>query len=219
VDADVPLSRGLGSSVTVRLGIIAALNALYGKRLDTDEVLALVTSLEGHPDNAVPALFGGFVVAGMVNNEVRYARARVPSQLKFVAAIPNFEVRTEHARKVLPATVPLRDAVSNITRTALITAAFVHGNYDALHGLFDDKVHQPYRQKLIPQLCDVIEAGMKAGASGGWLSGSGSTIMCLTRRNHVQVANAMKRVFAARHIESRTLVLEADNVGLKMKVI
>jgi len=223
VSGDVPISRGLGSSVTVRLGIVAALNALYSKsvrlrRLDTDEVLALVASLEGHPDNTAPALYGGFVATGRIQGVIRHAKFRVPSSLKFVATIPKFEIRTEHARKVLPEKVPLPDAVANITRTALITAAFAQGKYETLTGLFEDRLHQPFRKKLISPLDDVIQAGVEAGAIGGWLSGSGSTIMCLTRRDPKKVGHDMRHAFSSWDVDSKSLILEADNVGLTMKV-
>jgi homoserine kinase len=223
ISGDIPIARGLGSSVTVRLGIVAALNALYSKsvrrrRLDTDEVLSLVASLEGHPDNVAPALYGGFVTTGRIEGVIRHAKFRVPPSLKFVATIPRFEVRTEHARKVLPRKVALTDAVANIARTALITAAFAQGKYDALTGLFEDRLHQPYRKKLISPLDDVIKAGVEAGALGGWLSGSGSTIICITKRDPKKVGQAMRHAFSSWDIDSRSLILEVDNVGLTMKV-
>lgn len=217
VKGDVPVSCGLGSSVTVRLGIVYALNELDGRPLSDAELLDLVTGLEHHPDNAAPALFGGFVVSAIINGAVRYRRFNVPPALKFVVCVPEFEVSTDKARALLPKLVPLRDAVENMNRVALITSVFATGDFSLLRGLFDDKLHQPYRKKLIPQLDEVIAKGVEAGALGGWLSGSGSGIMCLTEQKEKTVAEAMAGVFARDKIASETHVLVADNDGTRMK--
>jgi homoserine kinase len=116
VTGDVPVSRGLGSSVTVRLGITAGLNELFGKPLSRDQLLELVTRLEGHPDNAAPALLGGFVASGKIGERVRTHRVSVAAALKFVAVIPHMEIETEKARKILPKRVALARAVLNLNR-------------------------------------------------------------------------------------------------------
>ena len=216
VDGAVPIARGLGSSVTVRLGLVAGLNALYGKPLAQDELLRVVTELEGHPDNAAPALLGGFVVSAMISGAPRVCRFQLPRKLKFVTAIPDLEISTEAAREILPRQVKLRDAVDNVRATAMITAALASGRYELLAGIFGDRLHQPYRQKLLPELFEVIAAGENAGALGGWLSGSGSTVMCLTLRDPRAVAEAMQKVFTRRKRACRTMILVADNRGLTL---
>jgi homoserine kinase len=215
IRGDVPISRGLGSSVTVRLGIVAGLNKLFGQPLSKERLLEVVTALEGHPDNAAPALLGGFVASGVIGSEVRTVHVQVPAKLKFVAVIPGLEIETKRARKVLPKQVTLHDAVSNVNRVALIMGAFATGDYAKLRGTFDDTFHQPHRQKLLPPLFDVIRAGERAGALGGWLSGSGSTIICATLRDANRVAAAMSRVLAQKKIESRSRVLTAVNQGVR----
>lgn len=165
VKGDVPVSSGLGSSVTVRLGIVFALNELNDRPLGDTELLDLVTGLEHHPDNAAPALFGGFVVSAIINGTVRYRRFNVPPALKFVVCVPEYEVSTEKARALLPKMVPLRDAVENLNRVALITSIFATGDYSLLRGLFDDKLHQPYRKKLIPMLDEVVAVAWKLALS------------------------------------------------------
>jgi homoserine kinase len=217
VKGEVPTSSGLGSSVTVRLGIVFALNELNGQPLGDTALLDLVTELEHHPDNAAPALFGGFIVSAMINGSVRYRRFNVPPALKFVVCIPDYEVSTEKARALLPKVVPLRDAVENLNRVALITSIFATGDYSLLRGLFDDKLHQPYRKKIIPMLDDVIAAGVEAGALAGWLSGSGASIMCLTEQKEKAVAEAMANVFARQQIRCDIHVLVADNDGTRVK--
>jgi len=217
VKGDVPMSSGLGSSVTVRLGVVYGLNELNGRPLSDHAMLDVVSELEGHSDNCAPALFGGFVASGFIGGSVRYRRFNVPSSLKFVCCFPQFEVATEKARALLPRQVPLRDAVENLNRVALLTATFATGEFSLLRGLFDDKLHQPYRKKLVPQLDDAIAAGVEAGALGGWLSGSGSSVMCLTEQKERAVADAMVRVFARERVRCVTHALHADNDGTRLK--
>jgi len=208
---EVPIARGLGSSVTARLGCVAALNRLVGEPLGRPELFQMVTELEGHPDNAAPAIFGGFTASAMVGREARAVRFPVSRAAKFVTLIPNFEVSTPMARKLVPQQFSKADTVHCLTRVALITAAFASGDLEALRGCFDDRIHQPYREALIPQLSAVIRAGERAGAIGGWLSGSGSTIMCLTLAKPEAVAKAMHRALP----DSQVHILEADRDGLK----
>ncbi len=212
IAGDVPLARGLGSSVTARLGCVAALNQLTKEPLTRDELFQVVTRLEGHPDNAAPALWGGFTASTLVGTEARAIRFPVSSKARFVTLIPNFEVSTPAARKLVPLQFSKADTVHCLTRVALITAAFASGNLEALRGCFDDRIHQPYREQLIPPLSRVIRAGEKAGAIGGWLSGSGSTIICLTLQKPEAVAAAMHRVLP----DSAIHLLSADRHGLKL---
>jgi homoserine kinase len=210
---DVPVARGLGSSVTVRLGVVAGLNALTGKKLSRPQLLEIVAALEHHPDNAAPALFGGFCAAGMDATSVRCLHFPVGKNVKFVALIPNFEISTEKARQLVPQKFSKADTIHNLNRAALISAGFASGQVEALRGLFEDRVHQPYRQKLIPPLSRVIRAGVKAGAIGGWLSGSGSTIICLTLKNAEAVGRAMRKQLR----DSAIQILAADNDGLVVR--
>jgi len=218
IKGDLPTCGGLGASVTVRLGIVYALNELNSRPLAENAILEIATELEGHPDNAAPALFGGFVVAGMINGGVLCRRFSVPAALKFVVCSPDIEILTDKARQILPKQIPLRDAVENLNRVALLTSVFATGDYTLLRGLFDDKLHQPYRKRtLLPQLDDVIAAGTAAGAFGGWLSGSGSSIICLTEQKERAVADAMSEIFRRDQIRCATHILHADNDGTRVK--
>lgn len=210
IHGEVPRSRGLGSSVTVRLGLLHGLNRLAGDPLEREELFLLCSELEGHPDNAAPAEFGGFSVAG----ENACLTFPVKGALKFVLLIPDFEIATPDARKVLPDTIPHREAVLSTANAARITAAFASGQYEALEGCFADGLHQPYRQPLIPFLPDTIRAGEEAGALGGFLSGSGSTIACLTLHKPEAVAAAMKNSLPA-GVTGRTVITSVDNDGVR----
>ncbi len=217
VKGDVPTTGGLGASVTVRLGIVYALNELNRRPLADAAILEIVSALEDHPDNAAPALYGGFVVSGMMDGAVRYRRFSVPPTLKFVLCVPAFQVPTDKARGLLPRQVSFRDAVENVNRAALLTAVFASGDFAMLRGLFADRLHQPYRKKLIPQLDEAIENGVAAGALGGWLSGSGSAIACVTEHHEKEVAAAMASAFTRQGIACATHVLVADNDGTRVR--
>ncbi len=217
IQGKVPIARGLGSSVTVRLGIVAGLNELFGKPLKKHEMLEMVSELEGHPDNAAPAIYGGFAVSGIVGEKVACIHKKLPKNLKFVAAIPDYEVETEKARGLLPASLPFKDAVHNVNRASLLVAAFWNGDYEKVGDFLEDRLHQSVRSTLVPQLFPCIKATKSAGAIGGWLSGSGSTVMALTLSNSEKIGKAMKKVFEESGVACRILVLCADNEGMKLK--
>lgn len=208
IAGEVPQSRGLGSSVTVRLGLMHGLNALSGSPLNRETLFELCAELEGHPDNAAPAAFGGFTVS---RAGVETIRCEVAPELKFVLLIPDFEVSTPMARSILPDMIPRKDAVMSASNACRITAAFLTQRYELLRGSFADGLHQPYRERLIPFLGNVIAAAEKAGAIGGFLSGSGSTICCITLENAEAVAAAM--LAASGNAGAFTLLRSADNSG------
>jgi homoserine kinase len=205
----IPRCRGLGSSATIRLGVLHGLNELCGRPLDRLSIFRLCAELEGHPDNAAPSSFGGFTVARSENVQ-RFDISR----LKFVLLIPDFEIRTSSARKILPAKIAVAAAAENIGNASVITAAFAARNYENLRGAFVDHLHQPFRQKLIPILPRVIAAAERAGALGAFLSGSGSTICAVALRNPRRVAAAMQR--AARSTATKIIVTTADNRGVQI---
>jgi len=212
IAGNIPVARGLGASGALRAGVVAGLNQLTAAQLPREWLLEIVTDLEGHPDNASPALLGGCTVSGRVGQHVRCLRFRVSSKLKIITLIPNFRVETEEARRLIPQTFSKADTAHSLNRAALVAAAFAAKNYEALRGLFDDRLHQPHRLPLVPQLNAVIRAGEKAGAIGGFLSGSGSAIICLALERADQIAAAMRRVVNGCEV----LILHADNAGLRV---
>jgi homoserine kinase len=212
LEGDVPPARGLGSSVTLRLGVLLGLNQLSDNVYSTSEIKQLCDQLEGHPDNTAAALNGGFTIVNARRNVVQ--RFEVSSDLHFVLFIPDFEVTTSEARKVLPATYPRADIVENLANVALIAAAFASHDYGSLRDAFNDHLHEPYREPLVPMLRDLVHAGQKAGALGGFLSGSGSTIACLTTQNPQPVADAMRA--AAENAKGTINIVQADNSGARI---
>ena len=211
VTGEVPPSRGLGSSVTVRLGVLHGLNELSGRSLSREEIFQLCSRLEGHPDNAAPAQFGGFNIVRRSQRQ-RFAVAAV---LKFVLLIPDFEVSTAEARRLLPENISRLAAVESCGNACAIAAAFASGDYANLFGVLDDGLHTPFRKKLIPFFDSVVAAAQEAGALGAFLSGSGSTIAAVTLMAPQRVAAAMK---AAAGGAASVLITTADNRGTRVLV-
>ncbi|PYK29453.1 MAG: homoserine kinase [Verrucomicrobia bacterium] len=206
----IPRCRGLGSSATIRLGVLHGLNELSGRPLDRLSIFQLCAELEGHPDNASPCSFGGFTIVRGEN----FQRFEVSPRLKFVLLIPDFEISTPAARKILPAKISRTAAVQSAGNAAAITAAFASRGYEKLRGAFVDQLHQPFRTKLIPFLPRVIAAAEKAGALGAFLSGSGSTICAVTLRNPARVTAAMN---GAAKSKCEIVITTADNHGVQIR--
>jgi homoserine kinase len=213
VTGDVPLCRGLGSSASVRLGVIHGLNELAGHPLQRGDIFEICAQLEGHPDNAAPAAYGGFNV---VSNGQRQTFT-VSAQLHFVLLVPDFEIPTEYARRVLPSRIDRLHAVESCRNACALTAALASREYEKLRGAFADRLHQPFRKKLIPFLDHVIGAAESAGALGAFLSGSGSTICAVTLRSPDKIACAM--LAAAKSNGARTIITSADNRGARLLTI
>jgi homoserine kinase len=210
MEGDVPQARGLGSSVTIRLGILIALDRITQSGLSKEEICALCAELEGHPDNAAAALFGGFTIV----TKTRVARFNVDPALKFVLFIPNFEVKTGHARTVVPASFSRQDVVENLGNASLIAAALASGEYGLLRGALVDRLHQPFREKFVPFLSKLLRTAANAGALGGFLSGSGSTVAFLTLSDGKEVISALEA--AAPEERAKILVVSADNDGARV---
>ncbi|MEY2563872.1 MAG: homoserine kinase [Verrucomicrobiota bacterium] len=213
IAGEIPRSRGLGSSATLRLATVYALNELAERPLQRQEMFEICAGLEGHPDNAAPATYGGFnVVCGTQRQTFT-----VSTRLHFVLLIPDFEIATNEARRLLPDKIDRLHAVESCRNAAVITAAFASREYEKLQGAFADHLHQPFRKKLIPFLDKVIAAAESAGALGAFLSGSGSTICAVTLRSPERISRAM--LAASASAGARTIITSADNRGARILAI
>jgi homoserine kinase len=210
IEGQIPQSRGLGSSASIRVGVLHGLNELANRPLQRREIFEIAATLEGHPDNAAPACYGGFNVVRGLDRQM----FTVSAQLHFVLLIPDFEIATSEARRLLPLRVDRLRAVENARNACAITAAFAAREYQSLRGAFADHLHQPFRKKLIPFLDDVIAAAESTGALGAFLSGSGSTICAITLRSPEKVASVM--LAAADSPAARTVITTADNRGARI---
>jgi homoserine kinase len=211
----IPLARGLGSSAAATVGGVLAGNALAGEVLTMAELLRLATDIEGHPDNAAAALLGGFVVSAAGNEGVEAIRFDAPRDLRAMLFIPDLRLPTDEMRAALPKLVPLEDAVANLGAVAVGVAGLATGRYDLLGRLTADRLHEPYRATVYPQLPRMVAAAREAGALGACLSGAGSTIIAFTdtMAGITRIEGAYFAAAADLDLPGRVLVVEPRNTG------
>ena len=210
----VPLARGLGSSATAIVAGLLGANKLAGNPLSDEEIRDLAISIEGHPDNVVPALFGNCQLSvGETGNwqicEIPWHQNIIP-----VVAIPNFELSTEEARSVLPITYDRGDSIFNISRMGLLLRGLATNNQDWLAMALEDKLHQPYRQELIRGYDAVKAAAISAGAYGMVISGAGPTLLALCDLGQENaVIAAMSQAWLEEDVKAKVLSLALENQG------
>ena len=214
---DIPPARGLGGSAAALVGGAVAANDLLGRSMAPPDLLNLVCDLDGHPDNAAPALLGGLVIGTRTPEGVSAVRLE-PENLKAVVAVPDFAVSTTAARHALPNSVSHKDAAFNVGRSGLLLGALATGEYELLRVAMQDRLHQPYRSHLIPGLEDVIEAALSNEAYGACLSGSGPTVLAFTPEERAEkIAAAMRAAFERRSVQAKAWALDVDLSGARVE--
>lgn len=212
----IPLARGMGSSSAAIVAGVLGANALLDLGLNQAQMLDICTAVEGHPDNVAPALLGGLTVCCLAGEQVLVSRLQVAAGLTCVLVVPDFEVSTEAARRVLPQTIAHADAVFNLCRSSLMVAALVSGQFDLLREATRDRLHQPYRAPLVPGLEQVIAAALAAGAHGACLSGSGPTVLAFVSEGEEEVAQAMVKAFARAGVTAAPHLLALAPTGAQV---
>ena len=248
-EGDIPIARGLGASAVARVGGVLAANVLTGahtgsRLLDPEDLLAIAADLEGHADNAAPALFGGLqasVIEPGLPSPARAKRGRslpspahgggaggegsfrvlhvavpLPNGLHAVLFVPDLHMPTRESRKLLPGHLSRADAVYNIGRAALLVAALAAGRFDLLDAATQDRLHQKPRSKLFPAMFPIFEAAKAAGAHCAYLSGGGSTICALASENQQGIADAMLEAARSRETPGRTIVTKPTDKGAEV---
>lgn len=180
IRAEIPVCRGLGSSAAMIAGGAAAANLLHGASLSSAELLAVTNEIEGHPDNLAPAIYGGLTASLVEDGISRTVQLPLSPTLRWVAAIPNFELSTHIARAVLPKKVAFTDAVYNASHAAVLAGALGSGDRELIAMALRDRLHQPYRENLIPEYGKVKAAAEQCGAIAFCISGAGPTLLALT---------------------------------------
>jgi homoserine kinase len=213
----IPPARGLGGSAAALVGGAVAANDLLGRSLAAPDLLNLVCELDGHPDNAAPALLGGLVIGTLTPEGISAVRLE-PKELKAVVAVPDFAVSTTAARHALPDSVSHKDAAFNVGRSGLLLGALATGEYDLLRVAMQDRLHQPYRSHLIPGLVDVIEAALANDAYGACLSGSGPTVLAFAPEEHaLGIATEMRAAFERHGVQAKAWALAVDLSGARVE--
>lgn len=179
LDQEVPASRGLGSSATcIVAGVLAAKTYLKNK-VSYDECFQIATSIEGHPDNIAPAMFGGLTASYKVGNTYKHIKYDVATNIKFNLLVPSFELQTSKSRGALPKVLPYADITHNAARIANIPYAFGKGDLALIKELLDDKAHEPYRMPLIKNSEDIKKVAHDNGYAFA-ISGSGPTLLVIS---------------------------------------
>lgn len=216
----IPLARGLGSSSAAVAGGVFLANELCGRPLDRDQLFQIAAQIEGHPDNVAPALLGGLTVSIAVQNgefQTLSVESESLNKWKYVVAIPDFEINTAQARKLLPARVSFADAIFNVSRASLVVATLLKGpgksSNAVLKSAMDDCLHQPQRRKLFAGRDTVMAAAYKAGALGVCVAGSGPTLLAVATKWANRIGEAMCEAFQKEGHAARCEVLPYEPVG------
>lgn len=197
----IPLARGLGSSAAATVAGLLVARELFGAPDSAEALLELASGIEGHPENAAASLYGGFVVCAAG----RAVRFDPPPDLRAVLYVPDRQLATADMRAVLPESIPHADAVHNLGRAALVVSAFASGDLSLLAAMYDDRLHEPYRVNVYPELANLVAAARAAGALGAALSGAGSSVLALCRAGAVRgITDAVEHAARSVGLPGRT---------------
>ena len=181
IKTQIPISRGLGSSASVIVGGLIAANELLGRVTDEKELLSIATEIEGHPDNIAPAFKGGVMMSSWEEDGSVVCR-NLPwnDDWKLMVCIPDYELNTDVSRSVLPKEVPMASAIYNLKRSAMFVDALYNKDEELLKLALKDKLHQPYREKLVPGLNEITNNLKHVnGVIGTVLCGAGPAILII----------------------------------------
>lgn len=219
IQSNIPVARGLGSSSSVIVGALIAANELLGRPADEVALLSIACEIEGHPDNITPAIVGGLVISSQEDDgSVIYKKLEWPEDWAITVCVPDFELSTDIARSVLPKEVPMKDAIFNAKRLAMFVQA-VNTNDSALMKLaLQDRLHQPYRMKLVPGLDSIID-NLKHfdNVLGCVLSGAGSSILIISEKNNLdKIKEVVRETWANQNIKCEIRTLSVENNGAQI---
>jgi len=218
-ETEIPIARGLGSSASVIAGALIGVNKLNNDILTEQDLIDIAASIEGHPDNTTPAFVGGFVVASIENDgHVLYQKIDWPKEWKISVCIPDYKLLTELARSVLPAEVDFKDAVYNIQKSAQLITAITNKNEDIMRSALKDRIHQPYREKLIPGMVEIIEKlNKEKNVLGCVLSGAGPTLAVITNNDDIEnVKQIVYKIWYDLDIKHEIKTFEPELNGAKV---
>ena len=216
IQAQIPIARGLGSSSSIVVGGLLAANKLLGFPADEAALLAIATEVEGHPDNVAPAILGGFVLASQEDDgTLSYCKLHWPEEWDITVCIPNFELSTGIARSVLPKEVPMQDAIFNAKRLALLVNAVNTKDEKLMKIALKDRLHQPYREKLVPGMHEIMDAFKhEDGVLGCVLSGAGPSLLVISHKYDVdKIKSIVKDIWENQNIKVDVRTLKVEEQG------
>ncbi len=218
----IPMARGLGSSSACIIAGLLGANKMLGDVFDQEELLTIANEIEGHPDNVAPALLGGLAASAVEGGKVYSVQKPVSDNLKFAAFIPDYPLLTSAARSALPESVTHKQAIYNLSRAALLSAAFCDGRHDLIAVATQDSLHQQYRMPLMPGAAEIVAMAAACGALSCYVSGAGSTMMAVLEAKDADAfyAKAALALKASKNLAPFTMhQLSADNVGAVASIV
>ena len=219
IHSQIPIARGLGSSAAVIVGGLMAANELLGRPADEAALLSIATEVEGHPDNVTPAIVGGLVISAKEDDgSIVYRKLNWPEEWVLTVCIPEYELATDISRSVLPAEVPMKDAVYNAQRMAMFVEAVNTKDAELMKLALRDKLHQPYRMKLVPGLEKIMQ-NLKHEESvlGCVLSGAGPSILIISLKSDMErIRNMVKEIWNDLNLKAEILTLPVEQNGAQI---
>lgn len=219
IKTQIPIARGLGSSAAVIVGGLIAANELLGRPADEAALLSIATEIENHPDNITPAVVGGFVVASLEEDgSVVYSKMNWPKDWNITVCIPDYELSTSIARSVLPSEVPMKDAIYNLKHVGMLVQAVNSHDEKLMKVALNDRLHQQYREKLIPGLKEIKEAlKHEENVMGVVISGAGPSILVISYGNNLdKIRETVSNVWSDLNVKSKILTLQVEEEGAKV---
>ncbi|RAI11864.1 MAG: homoserine kinase [Candidatus Melainabacteria bacterium] len=219
IHSNIPVARGLGSSSSVIVGALIAANELLGRPADEVALLSIACEIEGHPDNITPAIVGGLVISSQEEDgSVVYRKLEWPDDWAVTVCVPDFELSTDIARSVLPKEVPMKDAIFNAKRLAMFVQAVHTKDSELMKLALQDRLHQPYRMKLVPGLDKIIDNLRHFdNVLGCVLSGAGSSILVISERNDLdKIRTIVRDTWADQNIKCDIKTLSVENNGAQI---
>ena len=216
IKTHIPIARGLGSSAAVIVGGLIAANELLGRPADEAALLSIATEIENHPDNITPAVVGGFVVSSIEEDgSVVYSKMNWPKDWNITVCIPDYELATDIARSVLPTEVPMKDAIFNLKHTAMLVQAVNTHDEKLMKIALHDKLHQQYREKLVPGLKEINEAlKHEENVMGVVISGAGPSVLVISYGNNLnKIRETVSKVWLDLNVKSKILTLQVEENG------
>lgn len=216
IKSDIPIAKGLGSSASVIVGGLMAANELLGHPADEAALLSIATEVEGHPDNVTPAIVGGIVISSQEDDgRVVYRKLNWPQDWNIMVCVPDYELATDIARSVIPKEIPLKDAIFNLKRSAMFVQAVSTADEELMKLALTDKLHQPYRMKLVPGLNEIINnLKHEEDVLGCVLSGAGPAVLVITKGNsQEQIKDIIKNTWLDLNVKSDIQVLKIEDTG------
>lgn len=216
IKSQIPIAKGLGSSASIIVGGLLAANELLNRPADEAALLSIATEVEGHPDNVTPAIIGGLVLSSQEEDgSIVYSKLPWPEDWHITLCIPDYELATDISRSVLPKEIPMKDATFNLRRSAMFIDAIYKKDAELMKLALQDKLHQPYRTKLVPGLQDIMDnLKHEENVIGCVLSGAGPAIMVVSQRNNLEkIRSIVSETWANYNVRTDIRTLKPEEKG------